>query len=246
MVHRRCIRATRNQRRFDSLVQPDTAVLFPQLEKIDHLPGARSVPVSLHQRLPEHIEAVGHKLALQGGPSTISVVTKDFLENNQQAKRSPRPSGIAASCGERSSRTLPLRSKKCVYVQAAGLIPERIREGRHQAPGLQVQSGIILKLDRAERQETTATRVVGLCRREGKRCALIAGFTGILEFVAGWRGPGSLIVICLWIYSSSQIFFFGGEVTQVLSARRRRDRSRAEPKYCPDESDKFPVAHRCR
>ncbi len=45
----------------------------------------------------------------------------------------------------------------------------------------------------------------------------------ILEFVAvvaGWRGPGSLIVISLWIYSSSQIFFFGGEFTQVLSARR--------------------------
>lgn len=49
---------------------------------------------------------------------------------------------------------------------------------------------------------------------------LIGLYIGNSNIAAGFGAAGSLIVILLWVYYSSQIFFMGAEFTHVYAARR--------------------------
>ncbi|MCC7229364.1 MAG: YihY/virulence factor BrkB family protein, partial [Fimbriimonadaceae bacterium] len=42
---------------------------------------------------------------------------------------------------------------------------------------------------------------------------------------AAYGSAGALVVILLWIYYSSQLFFYGVEVTRVVVTRREHDQS---------------------
>ena len=53
---------------------------------------------------------------------------------------------------------------------------------------------------------------------------LIGLYLGYAAIGSAYGAAGSLIVLLVWIYYSTQVFFLGAEFTQVL-ARRRGPRS---------------------
>jgi membrane protein len=52
-------------------------------------------------------------------------------------------------------------------------------------------------------------------------------FLGRGSFVSAYGAAGSLVAVLLWVYYTAQILFFGAELTQVQTARRRRVRASA-------------------
>lgn len=57
---------------------------------------------------------------------------------------------------------------------------------------------------------------------------LIGLYLGNKDMSSGYGQAGSLVLVLLWIYYSSMIFFFGAEMTQVWSRRHGRDIEPAE------------------
>jgi len=58
---------------------------------------------------------------------------------------------------------------------------------------------------------------------------LIGLYLGNSSIASGFGAAGSLIVILLWVYYSSQIFFIGAEFTRVYAEHRGSHRNRAAP-----------------
>jgi membrane protein len=57
---------------------------------------------------------------------------------------------------------------------------------------------------------------------------LIGLYLGTSGIASGFGASGSLIVILLWVYYSSQIFFMGAEFTRVYAEHRTPGRRNAE------------------
>ncbi|MFI4867823.1 MAG: YihY/virulence factor BrkB family protein [Steroidobacterales bacterium] len=56
--------------------------------------------------------------------------------------------------------------------------------------------------------------------------SLIGLYLGKAGIGSAYGEAGSLVVVVVWVYYSSQIFFFGAELTHVLSQRRRARKGR--------------------
>jgi membrane protein len=58
---------------------------------------------------------------------------------------------------------------------------------------------------------------------------LIGFYLGRTGTASAYGAAGSLVVVLLWIYFSSLVFFFGAELTRIVSRRHRKGRAQPEP-----------------
>jgi membrane protein len=79
----------------------------------------------------------------------------------------------------------------------------------------------------AWRDVTTGAVLTALLFVAGK--TLIGIYLGRTGMASAYGAAGSLVVVLLWVYYSSLIFFFGAELTRIVSRRHRTGRAKPEP-----------------
>jgi membrane protein len=77
------------------------------------------------------------------------------------------------------------------------------------------------------RDVTTGAFLTSLLLIAGK--TLIGFYLGRTGTASAYGAAGSLVVLLLWVYFSSLVFFFGAELTRIVSRRHRSGRARPEP-----------------